>query len=655
MSPTLDLSRDYFCFVMAFFDMIKISAPHIYVSALPLSPHKSLVYNLYKQYAHPLVRVVQGLPMSWDVVLTTIYCGRLSRGVAWSPCSKFIAVATWKSGVIEILDGATLEHLNTLKSPEDSWCEYLLFSPDGCTLTQHGEVKLVHWDLQTGVPISTPPSAEKCGYTVKPPYAYSVDGRILVVLRYLSPQSTLINTYDLLSGTHTGSHPPPEQCVIAPFWTHDECLHFATVKPGSITIWEAAFTLVDTPTIVKTLPAPDELTDHCWDFLFLPSLSQLAFTVQDMVFIWDAQYSRFLLKSGPYVHAGSSMSFSSDGHFFSHISGYEAIYVWKRSPSSYVPHQKVAFPLPFVNIHLSPDGRSIIAAGDSSICLWHTRDQVVSDSRTQSYRNFLLEFSPSNMWAGLTRLGGNAVTILNLQSGDPQLVIDTGIQVECLMVTESVVTVASKEMVITWNIPTKNCVNPGVGITEGVHTTMLSLSDPLTILNPRYYSSNDMQIEGSISPDCSYIAIIAHRKEPRKQSSIHICDILTGKQLIYTEIPQRPGSVSLKESEVWYMGGTWGDDNEPVKGWKIVDSGRSGVHRLEPIEITAHPLQEFPWQSCLGYKVTYDGWVLSPTQKRLLWLPHHWRSKEKFKKWSGRFLGLVHMELPEVVILEFLE
>ena len=47
-----------------------------------------------------------------------------------------------------------------------------------------------------------------------------------------------------------------------------------------------------------------------------------------------------------------------------------------------------------------------------------------------------------------------------------------------------------------------------------------------------------------------------------------------------------------------------------------------------------------------------DGWVLSPIGKKLLWLPRRWRSNEVYRTWGGRFLELLHYELPEAVILE---
>ena len=61
---------------------------------------------------------------------------------------------------------------------------------------------------------------------------------------------------------------------------------------------------------------------------------------------------------------------------------------------------------------------------------------------------------------------------------------------------------------------------------------------------------------------------------------------------------------------------------------------------------------ENSWESPRSYNITDNGWVLSPRGKRLLWLPHHWRLGETYRTWGGRFLGSLHSELPEAVILE---
>ena len=91
-----------------------------------------------------------------------------------------------------------------------------------------------------------------------------------------------------------------------------------------------------------------------------------------------------------------------------------------------------------------------------------------------------------------------------------------------------------------------------------------------------------------------------------------------------------------------------------MNGWKIIKDNESGVTKLQQLN-TECPPEVLPWKSSKGYKVTDDGWILSPTQKHLLWLPHRWRSDEISRTWSGRFLGLLHAELPEIVILEFFE
>jgi hypothetical protein len=47
----------------------------------------------------------------------------------------------------------------------------------------------------------------------------------------------------------------------------------------------------------------------------------------------------------------------------------------------------------------------------------------------------------------------NTVTVLDLQSGGPRLVIDTDMDIMCLGVTEGTVVVVDKKKIITWNIP----------------------------------------------------------------------------------------------------------------------------------------------------------------------------------------------------------
>ena len=54
-----------------------------------------------------------------------------------------------------------------------------------------------------------------------------------------------------------------------------------------------------------------------------------------------------------------------------------------------------------------------------------------------------------------------------------------------------------------------------------------------------------------------------------------------------------------------------------------------------------------------GHEFTSDGWILDSRKKRVMWLPHHWRSKFYLEwVWEGRFLGLLDGDLLEPVVLE---
>ena len=655
MSPALDLTRDCFRFVLTFFDVISMSAPHIYISALPLSPKSSIVRNLYNKYACPSFRIVRGLPTSWDPGFAAVYRGDFRGVAAWSPSSKFIAVTT--SATIEILDAATLERLATLDSPQNTTNRQLCFSPDGRTLTQFHRGKLASWDLQTGGPLGSLLS-EEWNARLEDSFslAYSVDGNILAVSGVSSRYPSLIDTYHLLSGAHMSSR-ASEGRIVTPIWTHGDYLRFVILKPGSITMWETPFTSVHTPAMVESLPTPGEVADiKDENSLFLPTLSRLAFTTRGMILVWDARIARFLLKFPPTPTSRPTkvckMSFSSDGRFFAHTTADQEVYVWKESLTSYAIHQKLAFPSGQMDPLLSPNGESIIAVGSSTIHLWRTTDQILSSPYISAPENggrSILGFSPDQVLAASATFGGRIVTILDLQSGDLRLTIDAGMEVRCLGMTESTIAVAGRGEIVTWDLPSGACVNTKVDIKGSVRTVILDRSGA-ALPDPR-----------SISTDFSRIAITGYSKanSDMGKSEAGVAELLIphlqihgmsdGKQLAGIRVSHLPEWIALGECEVWCMG-----RRGSVEGWKIVEDNKSGISKLESLEATGRQSRVFPWQSRCGYEVINE-WVFSPDQKRLVWLPHHWRSQEDSRTWSGQFLGLGHGELSEVVILEFFE
>ena len=575
---------------------------------------------------------MHGFPVSWEPVVATAYRKGLQRKVAWSPCNKFIAVAVYRT--VEIRDAVTLNLLSTFEFPYGV-AKWLLFSPDGCILTAVGHQHLITWDLQTGGSIRTslPVGPRTC---LSDPISHSVDGRILAVLAGYPPEKPFIYTHNL-STTHTHRYQPPEGFITSPTWTHGEFLRFATVKPGNITIWEAEFTSIHTPKLVEALSAPDEIGDtEAFDMLlFLPEPSRLVIAFENTLLIWDARDSKLLLKLSPVYTGGDLVSFSSDGRFFAFPTGDFAFVVWKESPAGYAFHQKLEFasgglgkPL------LSPNGKSIVIVAESVIHLWHTKDPIPSGGSRSIRASFVLGYCPNETAAAFTRYSDKTITIIDLKSGGPQLTIDTGVEVDALRVTGSTVAAVGGGEVAIWDLAAGS---RGANINDSVRITSFH---PLPLCSRSFRNA-------SISPDLRHVVIL----EAGEGWHLGIYNASTGRWLASTRVPHLGGH------ELWFTPDgceIWAGSREDtsVIGWGIIEDSESNVVQLQPL---VNQCRTLPWVSSRGYTVTDDGWILSPTQKRLLWLPHRWRSNEQSRKWSGRFLGLRHFGLPEIVILEFFE
>jgi len=449
---------------------------------------------------------------------------------------------------------------------------------------------------------------------------------------------TIISTYSLVSGTHVYSHRVSEGRIVAQIWTHGEFLRFATVKPGSITIWEVTFTSEHTLAEIESLPAPDDTGE---DHLFLPTLSRLAFILRGAVLIWDVRDSKFLLNFvGGDLLGG--LSFSSDGRFFACGSVGQGVHLWKESPTGYVLHQKlvsgpvVDWTLPF----LSPDGESIITSEDHEIQLWRTADPINPPSgvppRPAEQTSFILAFSPHRSFIATGRLGENIATIIDLESGDPRLIVDTGMKICGLGVTGSTAIVVGEGKIITWNLPAGGCVlDARANIHDSVQTIVFNHPPP----PPEQLHS------ASISPDLNHLVITPGSRG----GGLDIYDVSTGKHAV--------GTTTGVFSRLWFT-----RDGREVwssgifsKGRKIIRGGGSDATRLEPVRNGDGPSGGHHWESSYGHKVTDDGWILDSKKNRVMWLPHHWRVGVEYRIWDERFLALFDPGLPEPVIIDLYE
>ena len=624
-SQTLDHVNDFFQFVTGYFGVINTSVPHIYHSALLLSPKASSVWKLYGPQATPMARVVKGIPTSWNPNIASKIYHDSVVAVAWSHCSKFVAIVDHKSPEVAILDATTLEQLHILHSKYQraKWGG-LKFSPDGHLLTSYSHricddnIRCIaSWDLQTGGIVSHVTTEGWCESI-----AYSECG---TMLGGYFPDSERVIIYDILSGTQIFSHPIIMEHITGDIWTYGKYLQYAIVGLRYIAIWEVSFTSSHAPIQIGTLPTPDNFpAEKPEQLVFLPTFSLLAFVVQSRVFVWDAQCQKILLDS----IGGGGLSFSPDGQFFIYIVSVCEFCICKKSPDGYLPHQRL-FPTPESrDFSISPDGGSIISSCAQLLQLWHINSipslQSIP-SQDQQTQDIYLNFSPDESSIAIAGSDG-AITIFDLKSGNPHMVIDTGMEIHGMGVIGSKVIVVGGEKSIIWELPAGN------------HTfgTRWNIDHSIQIIT---FEKELEYYQISISPNLDYMVGVNYR-------GLAISNIYTGKGCKVNSTGYLPG-FTLDGDEVWCA-----KDDGRVEQWEIVKDEISGTIKLEYLRIM-RPLVDFPWLSSCGYQITNDGWVFSSNGRRLLWLPHQWRSDQKVKrKWSERILALLYDELPEFVILE---
>ena len=609
----------------------------------------SIIQQLYKPYTCPLARVVCGLPITWGESLATRRFQSSTHNAAWSPCSRYIAVA-WSGfddARVEILDAVTLGQCATLGSSLEMLGEtqQLIFSPGACLLTWVGKDpwKILSWDLQTGVLVSAISPGPWRDSPDCSSATYSVCGTMFGVM-FCSVLTSTICTYNILSGTLICSH-LVEGLVLHQISTHSGCLWFGTAEPESITMWEVGFASMHVPTEVGSFPIPDNFTPS-QKYLFHPTLPHLAFVVESSVFIWDTHDSKFLLNFMNFEGEKSiKMSFSHDGHFSVCGTVGSEIYLWKNSPTGYIPHKMLIpdghFPVPLI----SPNGESIIVVGHAIIQLWQMTHPTISTQDPQESRTifiatkFVLGFSPDEGLAAVALRADKMVVVLNLKSGVPQLTIDTSMSVYGLGVAGRTVVAASNEKIVAWELPIGDCTpNPQVNVGDNIWTTTYSY--------PSY--SHRWGLDIAVSPTLHHIAIIGINDNEDPGFHLHLYDIHNGQHLWHIPLGDdgRPG-FSPSGHEIWCC------SSYEVYGWKIVEDSESNTTRLEGLEPTTPPPDDSPWGSLYGYKITDSGWVLHSSGKRLLWLPPQLQMKWWIHRmWSGQFLVLLANTLPEVVILE---
>ena len=260
----------------------------------------------------------------------------------------------------------------------------------------------------------------------------------------------------------------------------------------------------------------------------------------------------------------------------------------------------------------------------------------------QETRDFILEFSSPNTLAIVTKRAQKVVTVLDLRDGSPLLTINVDAGASAIRVVGSTAFVLSAGDMFAWHIPTR-----GSGFDHGARTSDSISTIRLKDLN-EFGSLKQQEMSGApIPPDSHYIA--GHICSKSGTLNLCIYDTTTGDW----QLPNSgPGGMTWFTPDSSELGSIRGGDK--LSRWKLSKNGKYWDTQPKDQKLTEDLLGWFPWLSTDGYKITDDGWILSPSGKHLLWLPHHWQlgKKEETREWSGCYLTLSDYRLPEPVILD---
>ena len=626
------------------FEVISASSPHIYHSALVLAPKESIVWKLYEQYARHFIRIVQGAPTSNAAAKT--HSSKIEEAI-WSPCNRFIAIASVDTGMVDLVDSTTLQHLQTLESPQDVPTEgkHLAFSPDSCMLscgsgneTRTPQFAIISWDLQTGGIVSVIRHKKRPDLVDHKEFSlvYSADGKVFgfshLDVWFYDKNYINISIFDVFTGILLHSHSLDTQIkFLKNIWVHGESFQFTTADQTTITTWEVRPTLGTPPTIVETFSAPcaDEVLGQ-----LLSASYQLA-SFQGAEFqVWDVRNSRQLLKYRC-TSGIQNISFSPDGHFLACSIDGSQINIWNESPNGYILHGKILPVARCTRLCFSPNGKSIIAWGDHTIQLWHTEGFITPPSTQAPKQNnkFALDLSLDRMVAAFAMFRDNIVTVLDLKHGTPQLTIDMGMDVVGLGIIGSGVFVICEERhttkVVTWDLPSRGCIQ----------NARVSHKDSSGIVKLTGICGLSRIISASISPDSNTIGLISSNKT----QNLTIWNLSTGECCHYLCGGEYTVQFSPDGCNIWCA-----QDGGKATVWRVGAKSQKPAKRAASIE---DPPEGNPWASPHGHKVTNDWWILGPDGKRLLLLPVHWRSEPVHRRWKGQFLALLHCGLPQPVIL----
>ncbi|QRW11283.1 hypothetical protein RhiLY_10282 [Ceratobasidium sp. AG-Ba] len=141
---------DAYRFVLAFYDPISASAPHLYISALPMAPTNSYISKRMATFFSNTLTVLDGLASDWTPCIRSISAGSPVYSLAVSPDDQRI-VCGCRDGTLRIWDAETGEAVLLPLKGHSGPVTCVSYSHDGQRIVSGSSDETIRiWNAQTG-------------------------------------------------------------------------------------------------------------------------------------------------------------------------------------------------------------------------------------------------------------------------------------------------------------------------------------------------------------------------------------------------------------------------------------------------------------------------------------------------------------------------
>ncbi|CCA74987.1 related to WD40-repeat protein (notchless protein) [Serendipita indica DSM 11827] len=373
-------------FLMAFSVPIQDSAPHIYISALPFTPTKSILHSeLTKRYLNTLT-VTQGLEERYPVLPRTLqgHKGEV-YAIAFSPDGSRM-ISGSNDNTIRQWDADTGQPLGAPLRGHEKAVNSVAFSPDGSRIISGScDMTIRLWDTESGQPIGKPYKGHEASVTA---IAFSLGTSCIA---YGFEDNTIglwnPNTGQLLREPIKGH----TKLVTALAFSLDGSKIVSASNDGTIRLWDA-ITGRSLSVILET-----RQFGIC-TLAFSPDGSRIVSGSRDCrIHLWDAHVGSLLgeLREG-HTYGVKAVIFSPNGSQIASASDDCTIRRWDAITCQPIGEPLRSHESEVITIAFSPDG-SRIASGsrDSMIRLWSTdTGQPLGELRGHEYGVEAVAVSP---------------------------------------------------------------------------------------------------------------------------------------------------------------------------------------------------------------------------------------------------------------------